>query len=35
MELYRRCLNDSNSAINLDKSCARAYILKGNIFAVV
>ncbi len=35
MELYRRCLSDSNSAINLDKSCVRAYILKGNIFAAV
>jgi tetratricopeptide (TPR) repeat protein len=29
MELYRRCINDCNSAISLDKDYLQAYILKG------
>ena len=29
LELYRACVNDCNEAINIDRHCLRAYLLRG------
>jgi len=35
LDLYRKCLNDANEALKIDKNSIRAYILKGKVLTLL